>query len=383
MSKILKSLQLVTQSASPSTPSTGTGALFGSGSSFYFENSSGTVFDLAASNGYIVTRSYTGSTTGVDVPYTWSKSPNLKYLEICCVGGGGGGGSGRCSATNNVQTMTGGGGGAIVYLWIEASRLTNSPYTITVGRGGTPGAARVATGTAVTGNTGSSGGDTSFGSLVVAKGGSGGSHSSFALGGRADQCTPSQGIWTIPGVPSGTATNAGNQTGDSQPIFSPTGDPSLNSNPLWQTFTNFGNGGAAGGVGGLLTTLGSNGVPLTRGFSGSVVQSGVIPGNGLGGSAGGVTGSGNTSGGNGQNGLDNIVTKLFPLSGSSPYGLGTGGGGGAGARVFPGNGGNGGYYGAGGGAGGQLAGLGSVLIPSSSGAGGSGSSGLCLLIEYY
>lgn len=393
MSKILKSLQFVTQSVSPSTPAAGTGALFasgsGSGASIYFENADGTIYDLAATNGYIVTRSYTGSTTGTDVTYTWNKNdiPGLKYLEICCVGGGGGGGSGRCNSANAQQTMTGGGGGAIVYQWIEAARLDAS-YTITVGKGGTPGAPRTATGAALAGNPGGNGGDTSFGNLVIAKGGQGGLHASHASGGQANACTPSRGPWTIQGCSSGNATGQANQTTNSGNIFDPDGEPTLfQTTPTFQAYTAFGNGAGAGGTGGGFGTIAP---PIFSGRSGSGVDSTVITGLNLGigyfGGGGGLSSSLNNfrDGGNGSNGVDNVVTSLLPLSGSSGlYGLGTGGGGGAPARVFPGSGGNAGFYGAGGGGGGQLIGNGSALIPSSSGAGGSGSSGLCLLIEYY
>jgi hypothetical protein len=376
MSKILKSLQFVTQSASPSTPSAGTGALFGSGSSFYFENSSGTVFDLAASNGYIVTRSYTGSTTGVDVPYTWSKSPSLKFLEICCVGGGGGGGGGRSIAINNQQVTTGGGGGAIAYLWLEASQLSSSPYVITVGRGGTPGAARVSTGTALTSNTGSRGGNTSFGSLVVAEGGQGGQSTTFASGGLAINCVPSSGPWIISGVPSGPAGGTNATTNRSQDVFDPLGVSTLVSTVTRNSIIFYGQGGAAGGSGGGRDSV----VGLFAGRTGSGIDSTVIAG----GYPGPTPGSSGTVGGNGGNGVNNVLTSLLLLSGSNfGYGLGTGGSGGGSGTTQGGNGGNGGYYGAGGGGGGLLFGLGSASFPSSSGAGGSGSSGLCLLIEYY
>jgi hypothetical protein len=381
MSRILKSLQFVTQSTSPSTPSTGTGALFGSGSSFYFENSSGTVFDLAASNGYIVTRSYTGSTTGVDVPYTWSKLPNLKYLEICCVGGGGGGGGGRITNSNNRAPSSGGGGGAIVWYFIEAERLTASPYTITVGRGGTPGSARVTNGVIQDGTTGSNGGDTSFGTLVVANGGQGGQLAEvgstinvFASGGAAASCTPSFGPWAMSGVPSsmGSTNNFANST--PREIFNRTTSPSAVLNQVTTVSGSWGSGGGGGGNGSGRLTL------FTAAVSGSAL---------LNENNGGTPGAINTAGvgGNGGNGVSNRATDIiFRYSGSTPltaFGLGTGGGGGGGGTTGGGNGGNAGYYGAGGGSGGLLFGLGSIAVPSSSGAGGSGSSGLCLLIEYY
>jgi len=380
MSKILKSLQITTQSASPSTPGTGTVAVFASGSSIYFKNSSGTVYDIAATNAYINVLSYTGSTDGTTAIYSWSKPPTLKYLDICCVGAGGGGASGRITNSNNQVGSSGGGGGAIVWQSIEAARLTASPYTITVGAGGTPGAARITNGSAQTGLVGTNGGNTSFGTLVVATGGQGGqivinatTGYNVATGGRLEECTPSLGPWGLQGNTSGWDTTGGTPIAP-RAVFNLGFSPPIFSNAVANVSSSWGNGAAGGGAGASRTTI------ITTGTSGSTIT---------GFTNGGAPGISNATGPGtaGSNGVSNqISNRLLRYSGSTTltsYGLGTGGGGGGGGITAGANGGAGGYYGAGGGGGGVLFGLGSVLVPSSSGAGGSGSSGLCILIEYY
>lgn len=84
-----------------------------------------------------------------------------KYMYIEGVGGGGGGGGVLDAATNSAAA---GGGGAGAYSAVFTSTL--APVVITIGAGGAGGAAGA--------NNGTAGGDTSFGSLLVAKGGSGG-----------------------------------------------------------------------------------------------------------------------------------------------------------------------------------------------------------------
>jgi hypothetical protein len=381
MSKILKSLQFVTQSTSPSTPATGTGAIFASGSSIYFENVTGTVYDLAASNGYIVTRSYTGSTDGTNAIYTWEKPSALKYLEICCIGAGGGGASGRITNVNTQLASSGGGGGAIVYQLIESARLS-STYTITVGGGGTPGARRITNGAVQTGSVGSNGGKTSFGTLVVAAGGQGGQITAnggtglvVAFGGNVANCVPPFGPWAISGLPSGM-TNTTPASATPRAALNRGNSPPVAASATWNASGSWGFGAAGGGNGACRSTV------LVIGTSGSGV---VVTTNA------GAPGANNTVGvgSNGSNGRDNIslsFNRLLRYSSSANLinvGLGSGGGGGGAGITGGGTGGNGGYYGAGGGGGGLLFGLGSLAVPSSSGAGGSGSSGLCLLIEYY
>lgn len=95
---------------------------------------------------------------------TYTRRTGLIYAIIECLGSGGGGGGGTGTAgTLNI----GGGGGAGSYSRAIASAATiGATQAVTVGALGTGGAAG--------NNNGTAGGDVSFGSLCVGKGGSGG-----------------------------------------------------------------------------------------------------------------------------------------------------------------------------------------------------------------
>lgn len=90
--------------------------------------------------------------------YTTPAGCTAIYVE--CIGGGsGGGGTPATNASGNGQTAAGGGGSGGAY----AASLIASPsssYTVTIGAGGT----------GVSGAAGNNGGDTSFGTAVIAKG---------------------------------------------------------------------------------------------------------------------------------------------------------------------------------------------------------------------
>jgi hypothetical protein len=96
---------------------------------------------------------------------TWTKPAGVSFVYVEAVGGGGGGGVVRGST---FQTAGGGGGGGAVLALLNAADVA-STETITVGSGG---AARVRTANGFT--IGNVGGNSSFGSLVVASGGGGG-----------------------------------------------------------------------------------------------------------------------------------------------------------------------------------------------------------------
>jgi len=363
MSQVLKSLQLVTQSYS-GTPNAGTGALFASGSTLHFENAAGTIFPLGATgggSGYLIVREYTGSAPGGGIlTPTWDNNSNIKYIQVICVGAGGGGGSGAIGGGNRFSGGAGGGGGAIAWGFFDSASLTQPSYTISIGAGGAGGGLTTFNGSATpnSGQSGSSGGYTTFGgTMVSASGGSGGGRgASLALatggaGGLATACRPGPGF----AIPGGTgATSIFNNANDSAPSSS-------FSTPLVPTGT------AGGGSGAHVYNLGGIG-----NFSGSL---------GAGGYEWNTLKSNNTTFYN--SGSDDLITGTVLLQFTSSiitttYGLGGGGNGGDNISIqVPG--GNGGSYGAGGGgSNARIAAAGQQNQP-----GGSGSSGLCIVVEYY
>ena len=371
MGKVITSLQFVTQSA-PSTPPSTHGNIFASASSLYFINDGGQIYDLASSSGSLRISYYTGSAT--TQTYTYSKLDNLKYLKVICVGAGGGGGSGKSRTTTFGTGGRGGGGGAIVWTQFISSQIPSS-VTITVGAGGT-GASSVTAGS--NGNAGGNGGNTSFGTQVIAEGGRGGlggvsstTQASFGgLGGSLSNSTPSYSPFVLPGIYGG-----GNTSGQATIIGSDAGSVQSGFKNALSFFIGTGGsdegivqGGGSGGGGG-----GAWGATAGAGVAGS--GSGVTQYDGsiINGGAPGAPGTSN-AGSNGQNniGLD-MITHLIGYT--ATYGIG---GGGHGGGSSSGTGGNGGNYGAGGGGGGTTA-----TINIVSGAGGNGSPGLCILIEYF
>lgn len=130
----------------------------------------------------------------------WTHPPGLKEILVYCWSGAGGGGTGR--RTPNIASRSGGGSGGgstLVIRRIPAALLgsVGSTQAVVIGSGGA-GGPEITTGT-VNGNTGTRGGDSSFGTLVLAKGaGSGGGgttgNSNAGLSdSNPDQCIPARG----------------------------------------------------------------------------------------------------------------------------------------------------------------------------------------------
>jgi hypothetical protein len=375
MSKVLKSLLFPTQSNASVDIIAGYGALFASGSSFFYKNAAGTTYDLGASNGNIIVRYYTGSVG--TTTYTYVRPSRLKYIKVICVGAGGGGGSGRAAATGARFGGKGGGGGAIVIAQFKRSEIPGLT-TITVGATGSGGTAVSITNN---GNPGTNGGNTSFGSLVVAAGGTSGSggvnaQTQTQIGGRgglATNCTPSSGVYVLPGHNGGGQSTTNNPSSTSGGIGTNTGPAYaltryLGTGPPVIGFFVAGSGG--GGGGGSFGTVGGH---FTAGSGSGVTTNG----SGLIGATTGAPASSSSPGENGANNLGTDALAGFIATGNDSiynltYGLGTGG---AGGGSLGGNGGSGGNYGAGGGGGG--------CSTTTSGAGGSGGAGLCILIEYF
>jgi len=96
---------------------------------------------------------------------THTLTSGCKTVEIECWGAGGG--SGGCASTAAGQFTGGGGGGGGAYAYkLSTASAFGASQTVTVGAGGSAGASGA--------NAGGAGGDTSVGTLCVAKGGSGG-----------------------------------------------------------------------------------------------------------------------------------------------------------------------------------------------------------------
>lgn len=274
---------------------------------------------------------------------TWTKDAGLKRVLVTCVGAGGGSGSGRQGpAGTNRYGGGGGGGGAIVWRNIAASDLT-STVAVTIGAGGTAGASQASAST--NGNAGGAGGDTSFGALVIAKGGSGGGGGSTAAGtagagGQVASCTPNYGPYAI----AGSAGAAGNTTATAA------GGNGLNGST----------GAPGGGGGGGINSSNTSGTAANTG--GNVYQNGVLI-------AGPVSGA-SPNGANNQSLFLSMSSTL-----NAAVGLGTGGAGNNNGATP--NGGTGGNYGAG--AGGGCG----TLDGTASGAGAVGGGGLCIVMEFY
>jgi hypothetical protein len=119
--------------------------------------------DTIATTGYrfVETVYFTSSGNFVKANY-----PYLRAIRVRMVGGGGGsGGTPAGNATNGALSRGGAGAGYAESFLTNIAGLSSS-VTVTVGAGGAAGAAGA--------NAGSTGGASSFGTLVVANGGTGG-----------------------------------------------------------------------------------------------------------------------------------------------------------------------------------------------------------------
>ena len=284
---------------------------------------------------------------------TYTKPAGATFVMVECFGAGGGGGSGRRSSGNRSGGGAG-GGGSYAYRLFKASDLA-STVTVTIGSGGTAGAAQTVDNT--NGITGVSGGDTTFGSHLSAFGGQfgNGGTDSATFGGLG------AGVLDTSGAPlSRTGANAaiyGQFGGGNVSAAAETGNPS-------------GFGGGSGG-GGFAFSAGLPGGCSYQGGAGGGggggLQSGTSYTGGAGGSALGPTGGGGTAG-----------TSSGGAGGAGAFRQG-GGGGGAGVASPAAAAGAGGAGGSGGGGGG---GGGASNAGANSGAGGAGGNGLCRVYSW-
>lgn len=306
---------------------------------------SGSLLEWSRESGWRVTESTTATTVTFQTftsNGTWTKPQGMKRAIIACVGGGGGGGSGRQGAAGENRFGGGGGGGASLVIASIAADALASTVTVTIGSGGTGGTGQASTSS--NGNAGTVGGDTSFGGIVISKGGGAGGAGSTAAGsagtgGAANASNPSYSPFALNGAV-GTAgtTNTASTAGGTGMI---------------------GNTACSGGAGGAGINN-SNVSATSAGAGGSIYENGIV--------------QAGPSAGSSPNGV-NDKSKFLHMSTTltSGTGIGTGGAGGYPAFV---NGGTGGYGSGGGGGSGTLNG-------TTSGAGGTGGNGFVVVMEIY
>ena len=114
---------------------------------------------------YVDTVYFTSNGTFAKASYPW-----LRAIRVRVQGAGGGGGGADSPSSPGLQVGMSGCGGAYAESFITDIAGLASSETVTVGSGGSGGAGAA---------NGSSGGDSSFGSLVVADGGDGGTSTAF------------------------------------------------------------------------------------------------------------------------------------------------------------------------------------------------------------
>ena len=168
------------------------------------------------------------SITRITSSKTVKFSKAVKSVDVCCVGAGGGGGS-YFTQSSEYHNGGGGGGGAIVNNY-TVSLTANTPYSISIGAGGT------------TGQTAGAGGTTSFASISAAGGG----------GAYINKATTTN--WTGGG---GTAGLSG--CGDGGSERSKNGSSNTTISEFNDGITFYSGGGGAGGLGS--TGYGNGGTP--------------------------------------------------------------------------------------------------------------------------
>jgi hypothetical protein len=306
------------------------------------------------------------------------------FVHVIAIGAGGGGGGGASTTTPGGALAVGGCGGGGGCRYEQTFRLSElaASIAISVGTGGTGGNG----GSNGNGTSGTAGGNSSFGTHLVAGGGGGGFStviSNTASGGAGG------GLGSVGGNGASGADSAGGGPGpmDSQAnglgASGGKGGGSRNNATIAPGSTEYGGaggagcvnsiantqpggsswwGGAGGGLGGGHNTVGGSQVATAGGSQRSTTAGG--------GGAPGTTGNTTSNGSNGAPG-----TFTTPGSG------GGGGGGISGGTTNQagGRGGDGGTYGNGGGGGGATAGNGAGA-PQTGGRGGDGAQGAVRVI---
>ena len=288
---------------------------------------------------------------------TWSKPAGLVSVDVICLGGGGGGGGGARRATGVVSRGgAGAAGGTVSFTQVLAASL-GSTETVTIGAGGTAGAAVTADNTAAT--TGGNGGQTSFGTHCVAPGGTGAGSDGATFGQVA-----LSGSWN-PDYAYGAAVGGAGRSSNSSGTAGTNGP----SQELGEQTNSF-NSNLGSPSGGGITTANAQ---SAGGASNRMLNyTGTLLTAVAGGTAGGGAGGAGTA-----NVVDRMVWPAHIKLEGPAYAIGlSGSAGGSNLTGAGGTGGAGGNYGAAG------AGGGASRNGNNSGAGGAGSGGLCFVLEY-
>lgn len=310
----------------------------------YANNSLGVSGDLLSSTGVGITWRTPSAGFSTVTEFlssgTWTKPTEANFVMVELYGAGAGGQGTRINQGGNADAAFGGGGGSFIRRLFKSSELT-STVTVTIGAGGVGG---VSTTTGST-NEGIDGGNSTFGSYLIAFGGNGNGNGAGVF--ITDKEDPNSDKTLGGGFKGNTSGSPGGGTSGFGGGGGGSGDRSKTATQRSGGVSFYGGGGGGGGAGNASELTGGTGG--SRGGNSSLTLSlvnGEVVG---GGAAGGATGA------NGSNGTN----------------LGDGGGGGGGiATGTPGNGGNGAI--AGGGGGGGQNNSGGALTGGNGGAGGNG-----------
>jgi hypothetical protein len=244
--------------------------------------------------------------------HTWTKPAGAKIVKVLLIGGGGGGGNGRVGASGTTRYYGGGGSGGAISEWTFLAASLPASVTVTIGAGGS-GASVIST-PDTDGSAGSQGGDTLFGSLLIAKGG-------FAGGGGTATVQAAAGA-EVPGFPPVQSSNNG-ASGGGAGLYPGVSyrSPGGGGRSGYFLASNTPTGGQAGSVisGNILMSTssdttqgyggaGGDGGPAFAAANGTSGVNGFLAGGGGGGGAPALNGFNSGAGGNGARGFARIVT---------------------------------------------------------------------------
>lgn len=173
---------------------------------------------------------------------TYTPTTGMKFCTIECVGGGGAGGG--LSAALTIVGVGGGGGAGGYSRKISSAADIGVSQVVTIGAGGTPGAAG--------NNPGGAGSDTSLGTICIGKGGAGGDGDDGTSGNSSPGGAggvAGTGDLTIPGQPGFLGVNStslgatGWHGGEGGSSFYGAGAPARYSNGDGFAASNYGSGG--------------------------------------------------------------------------------------------------------------------------------------------